>query len=50
MSVKGQQQATNASAQVKTELQNAGFIINAEKEYMGTIVGCEVAWFSYRFR
>ena len=31
VSVKGEQQAINASAQVKIDLENAGFIINAEK-------------------
>ena len=31
VSVKGQQQAADASAQVKADLENAGFIINAEK-------------------
>ena len=31
MSVRGEGQALNASTQVKTDLENAGFIINAEK-------------------
>ena len=31
VSVKGEEQAMSASNQVKTDLENAGFIINAEK-------------------
>ena len=31
MSVKGEEPAINASTQVKSDLENAGFIINAEK-------------------
>ena len=48
VAVKGKQEALVESARVKRDIENAGFIINAEKKYLRTLPSYGVAWLSNR--